>query len=221
MLRYVIFVSIVLALDFNISLSRTGLSTTSDGGWSLGGIKAKYCGKDAEEWFTEYLGIRMTKRFEKKKVKPRFRLVRSAGQGRQCSNYAGPLQLPYSSDVSDQRSGKASPFNMTKVPVLANDRVHFADSFPFLLTSIDSLNALRAAMDVQNYPMTAFRPNIVIGVMLQLQIWWPKRIFCRGRQGACMRDINLHICLLYFHQHQPNYCSILCLLLPFEFHKTG
>ena len=51
---------------------------------------------------------------------------------------------------------------MTNVPVLENDRVHFADSFPFLLTSIDSLNALRAAMDVQNYPMTAFRPNIVV-----------------------------------------------------------
>ena len=51
---------------------------------------------------------------------------------------------------------------MKMVPVLDNDRVHFADSFPFLLTSIDSLNALRDAMDVQQYPMTAFRPNIVV-----------------------------------------------------------
>ena len=133
----------------------------------------------------------MTKRFEKKKVKPRFILVRSAGQGRQCSNYAGPLQLPYSSDVSDQRSGKASPFNMTKVPVLANDRVHFADSFPFLLTSIDSLNALRAAMDVQNYPMTAFRPNIVVdtgGKAFEEEKWGAFRF---SSSGIMFRQLKL------------------------------
>ena len=151
-----------LDLNFVFHFTETGLSTTSDGGWSLGGIKAKYCGADAENWFTEYLGIRLKKRFAKKKVEPRFILVRSAGRGRNCSTYAGPLQLPYSSNVSDQRAGKASPFNMKMVPVLDNDRVHFADSFPFLLTSIDSLNALRDAMDVQQYPMTAFRPNIVV-----------------------------------------------------------
>jgi len=104
----------------------------------------------------------MTDRFAKKKVMPRFGLCRSVGQGRYCSKYAGALQLPFSDDVSAQKAGKASPFNMTKVPVLENDRVNFADSFPFLVTSVDSLNVLRDAMNVSSYPMTAFRPNIVV-----------------------------------------------------------
>ena len=124
-------------------------------------------------------------------MKPRFILVRSAGQGRQCSNYAGPLQLPYSSDVSHQRSGKASPFNMTNVPVLENDRVHFADSFPFLLTSIDSLNALRAAIDVQDYPMIAFRPNIVVdtsGRAFEEEKWGAFRF---SSSGIMFRQLKL------------------------------
>jgi len=43
----------------------------------------------------------------------------------------------------------------------ANDKVNFADGFPFLITSEASLNSLNQAMEL-DLPMQRFRPNLVI-----------------------------------------------------------
>ena len=42
-----------------------------------------------------------------------------------------------------------------------NDKVYFSDGFPFLILSENSLVSLNRAMNL-NYPMTRFRPNLVL-----------------------------------------------------------
>lgn len=175
----------------SMCISCSGLSTTSEGGWSLGHVDARYCGLDAENWFTEYLTNKLIDKIKRKNAKGvRFALARSFGRGRACSNYAGPMQVPFSDDVKAQRLGKASPFKMTNVPVLENDRVHFQDSFPFLVTSVDSLKALRVAMNEKDYPMSAFRPNIVVstgGKEFEEERW---SVF-RFSSGVIFRQLKL------------------------------
>ena len=62
-------------------------------------------------------------RFDLQASKPKanFRLVRASAE-RKLAKYAGPTQAPFSEDISKQRTGDASPFQMSKVPVKPNGK---------------------------------------------------------------------------------------------------
>jgi len=190
--------------DFCVSCS--GMSTTSDGGWSLGHMDAKNCGPKASDWFTQYVRNVCEPKNEKTQS-TRFTLVRSVST-RCVSKYAGPRQLPFSESLSEQRKGTASPFRMQKVPILENDRVRFHDSMPFLLCSEDSLELLTDRMlealpgrdfggGNTKYPMQAFRPNIVIRTKKKIafseESWGVFRVRDANTQerGTLFRQIKL------------------------------
>jgi hypothetical protein len=103
-----------------------GASTTSAGAWHLGLLRGWDEGDAASAWLSRVLNADVIKTNAQKKEASappakvaEFRLVRAAGV-RALATYAGPTQVPFSEDVSQQRLGAASPFKMQHVPVQAH-----------------------------------------------------------------------------------------------------
>lgn len=103
---------------------------------------------------------------------PADRLVRAAAF-RSLARYAGPAQAPFSTDVSAQREGKASPFRMDGVNVRSHDGTHFHDVAPVHLVSTASFEDVKAKMklltprppdpkEVSAWHISCFRPNVVV-----------------------------------------------------------
>lgn len=164
----------------NIVVECGGMSTTSAGGWHLGLQRARSAGVEAEQWLTQYLNS--PEAGSKNKAPGRYVLVRSMSPDiRKCARYAGASQKPFSAEIKLQRVGDASPFNFQSLDVSASDAVRFQDMAPLHLASESSLLDLSKKMHIQahkkgkkvhfnpndpadesDYPITAFRPNIVI-----------------------------------------------------------
>ena len=142
-----------------------GKSTTSRGGWSLGVLPGKYI---YSALLSSYLnGAEMSGR--RKLPKSQYVLVRalSSSAARTLSTYAGPVQAPYSPDLSKQREGHGSPFRMQDVNVKPTDRLYFQDMAPCNLASLDSLRALSQEMSEETgnsieLSIQCFRPNIIV-----------------------------------------------------------
>jgi uncharacterized protein YcbX/thiol-disulfide isomerase/thioredoxin len=148
------------ANEEDVTVECGGMSTTSDGGWHLGMLRGKHAGFEAAQWFSEFLNSSPERG---SKSPGSYVLVRSmTSQVRKVSKFAGPSQVPFSDSMTLQREGKASPFKMQRLNVQDHDGIRFQDMAPLHLASEDSLRALCAAMQLDSYPIAAFRPNIVV-----------------------------------------------------------
>jgi len=159
----------------------SGMSTTSPGGWHLGLQHGREANADVNEWLTLLLDPLITKTEKREKsLNLEFKLVRSNHTtARQVCNYAGPNAKPFNSDLKLQRVGKASPFDMKSIDVKDSDYVRFPDFAPLLIVNSDSFNDMKTMMklkvlesdtpidsktkkEIDNYPIKAFRGNIVV-----------------------------------------------------------
>lgn len=135
-----------------------GMSTTSDGGWSLGFQTGKSAGPAAEKWFSDYLNT-----VPSDHPNGRYLLVRSLQSNvRRLDRYLGPSQVPFSASMQAQRDGFGSPFKFQRLTVTAEDSIRFQDMAPVHLANQASLDDLTQCMGVASYPVQCFRPNIVI-----------------------------------------------------------
>ena len=164
----------LLSLDLShpgalIQVECGGASTTSAGAWHLGLLDGSDAGDAASEWLSQYLNRADSAKASKPEA--RFRLLR-ATTVRSLARYAGPEQVPFSSDVALQREGKASPFQMQGVNVKPSDGFLFHDVAPLHVASAASFAQLRAKMakltpqptseELASYSVGSFRPNVVV-----------------------------------------------------------
>jgi len=152
-----------------------GMSTTSDGGWSLGVLRGKSAGEAAERWFSEYLNTVASER-----PCGRYVLVRSLQNDlRRLDRYVGPGQAPYSDSMRAQRNGEGSPFRLQRLAVNGQDSIRFQDMAPVHLANQASLVDLAQRMGVESYPVQCFRPNVVVtGAHAWQEELWDR--FCIG-----------------------------------------
>ena len=145
-------------------------STTSAGAWHLGVMASEDAGEVASKWLTRYLNA-ADEPGKLTKSPAVYRLVRAAAV-RSLSRYAGPTQVPFTTDVTKQRAGTGSPFKMETIPVLPSDGFLFHDVAPLHLASIASFADLKNKMakikptpkqdELTSYQVTCFRPNIIV-----------------------------------------------------------
>jgi len=146
-----------------------GMSTTSDGGWSLGFHQGKSAGPAAEAWFSDYLNT-----VPSEHPHGRYVLVRSLQASlRRLDRYLGATQAPFCDSMQTQRSGAGSPFRLERLAVTDQDAIRFQDMAPVHLANQASLDDLTQRMGVESYPIQCFRPNVVVagGFAWHEELW--------------------------------------------------
>eukprot|EP01060_Flectonema_neradi_P037720 TRINITY_DN7676_c0_g1_i1.p1 TRINITY_DN7676_c0_g1~~TRINITY_DN7676_c0_g1_i1.p1 ORF type:complete len:375 (+),score=61.32 TRINITY_DN7676_c0_g1_i1:45-1169(+) len=139
----------------DVEVSCGGHSTTDpeNGSWELGKINGKYCGAEAEEWFTKFLN----EADSGKESLPRaqYKLVRMMNKTmRRCTDFAGKNIIKEKANLP---GAVTAHFNVRE-----GDGVAFQDYAPFLMTSSSSCRDLDAKMGTKGYPVLSFRGSIVV-----------------------------------------------------------